>query len=84
MDQQPSNALLWEFLDPEKAGRHYSGKTAVVGHTPQEDGNILDLGFLVCIDTNCCEGGWLTALDVGTGRYWQANQEGGIREGRLG
>src|SRR5436309_16118809 len=84
MAEQPWSALLWEHLRPEWAGRHYSGKTAVVGHTPQKDGNVLDLGFLVCIDTGCCEGGWLTALDVGTGGYWQANQRGEVRQGRLG
>ena len=32
-----------------------------------KEGEILDLGFLVCIDTNCARGGWLTALDVGSG-----------------
>jgi hypothetical protein len=31
-----------------------------------------------------CEGGWLTALDVGTGQYWQANERGEVREGKLG
>jgi serine/threonine protein phosphatase 1 len=81
--EQPENALLWEHLDLEKAAPHYSGKAVVVGHTPQPDGDVLDLGFLAGIDTGCCAGGWLTALDVGTGRYWQANQRGEVREGRL-
>ena len=83
MDQQPSNALLWEHLHADKVFPHYSCKTVVVGHTPQKDGNILDLGFVKCIDTNCCDGGWLTAFDVGTGRFWQANERGEVREGRL-
>jgi serine/threonine protein phosphatase 1 len=82
--EQPSTARLWEHLEPEKAARHYSGKVAVVGHTPQKCGEILDLGFLVCIDTYCHGGGWLTTLDVGSGRWWQANEKGEVREGRLG
>jgi len=83
MAEQPWSALLWEPLQPEWAGRHCSGKTVVVGHTRQKDGNVLDLGFLVCIDTNCCGGGWLTALDVSTGEVWQANQRGEVRRTRL-
>ena len=39
----------------------------VVGHTEQRTGEILDLGFLKCIDTFCHGGGWLTAL-VGMNR----------------
>jgi serine/threonine protein phosphatase 1 len=82
MDQQSTQTLFWD-KDRARIGRHYSGKTAVVGHTPQESGEILDLGFLKCIDTNCCDGGWLSALDVNTGRYWQANQAGEVRGGQL-
>jgi serine/threonine protein phosphatase 1 len=40
---------------------------------------MLDLGFLIDIDTNCVRGGWLTALDVGTGRIWQADRDGKVR-----
>ena len=57
----------------------YSGKIAVVGHTPQRDGKILDLGYLKCIDTFCVGGGWLTALDTDTGQFWQATAEGQLR-----
>jgi serine/threonine protein phosphatase 1 len=53
---------------------------AVVGHTPQLSREVLDLGFLVCIDTNCHRGGWLTALDVLTGQVWQADAEGRLRQ----
>ena len=42
-------------------------------------GEVLDLGFLVCIDTNCVRGGWLTALDTATGRVWQADRAGRLR-----
>lgn len=78
----PSSALFWEFLDPDRAWPHYSGKTFVVGHTPQTSGEILDLGFAVCVDTDCSRGGWLTGLDVVSGDFWQANQRGVVRTGQ--
>lgn len=77
--QQPTLALRWRVTDAATAVAHHSGKVAVVGHTPQQSGEILDLGFLVCIDTNCVRGGWLTALDVNTGQVWQANRAGRCR-----
>jgi serine/threonine protein phosphatase 1 len=49
---------------------------AIVGHTVQMSGEILDLGFLVCIDTNCARGGWLTAMETNTGQIWQADRAG--------
>ena len=66
--EQPSLALRWRVTDAATAIPHQSGKVAVVGHTPQQSGEVLDLGFLVCIDTNCVRGGRLTALDVGNFR----------------
>lgn len=52
-----------------------------VGHTPQQSGEVLDLGFPLGIDTECVRGGWLTALDAGDGRVWQADQTGRLRAG---
>jgi serine/threonine protein phosphatase 1 len=76
LDRQPAEALRWRVASRATAIPHQSGKVAIVGHTPQRSGKILDLGCLVCIDTNCHRGGWLTALDVTTGRVWQADQHG--------
>jgi len=81
LNQQPGEALRWRVTDAATARPHCSGKVAVVGHTPQASGEVLDLGFLVCIDTNCARGGWLTALDVGTGQVWQADRAGRLRAG---
>ena len=78
---QPGSVLRCQSLNDVRPGPHVSGKVAVVGHTPQKNGEILNLGDLVCIDTNCHGGGWLTALDVGSGRWWQANEKGEVREG---
>jgi serine/threonine protein phosphatase 1 len=79
LQDQPSDTLIWESLRDRQPGPHYSGKTAIVGHTSQKDGEILDLGHLKCIDTCCYGEGWLTALEVRTGRLWQANKEGRMK-----
>ena len=71
----------WHSLRDMVPGPHVSGKTAVVGHTSQKNGEILDVGHLVCIDTYCWGGGWLTALDTTTGQLWQADREGRVRGG---
>ena len=80
LEQQPDRLLLWEHIVHTLPSRHASGKTAIVGHTPQGTGEALDLGHLICIDTYCVGGGWLTALDVASGRIWQANRSGQLRQ----
>jgi serine/threonine protein phosphatase 1 len=62
--------------------RHFSGKPVVVGHTTRNDGDVLDLGFLVMIDTGASMGGWLTALEVHSGEIIQTNQQGELRRSR--
>jgi serine/threonine protein phosphatase 1 len=76
--EESDQFLRWEVVDPRWAKPHKSGKILVVGHTAQKDGQVLNLGHLICIDTYCHGGGWLTALDVDTGHLWQANLEGQI------
>jgi serine/threonine protein phosphatase 1 len=68
--------LRWEVVNPRSSRPHKSGKILIVGHTAQHDGKILDLDHLLCIDTFCYGGGWLTALDVESGYCWQANRDG--------
>ena len=79
--EQPPLALRWRVTDAATIVPHSSGKVAVVGHTPQLTGEVLDLEFLVCLDTNCVRGGWLTALDVETGQIWQTDRTGRLRIG---
>jgi serine/threonine protein phosphatase 1 len=77
LDEQPDFMLLWEpFVEPAP---HESGKVMVCGHTQQRSGRPWNIGHAVCIDTWAYGGGWLTCLDVGSGRYWQANQKGETR-----
>ncbi len=80
LEKQPTDVMLWQSLRERRPGPHCSGKTAVVGHTAQKQGDILDLGYLICIDTCCYGAGWLTALDVTSGQVWQANKAGHLRE----
>jgi serine/threonine protein phosphatase 1 len=79
LHEQRWGGLRWASL-PSVPARHCSGKVAIVGHTPQKSGEVLDLGYLKCIDTFCHGGGWLTALEVRTGKVWQANLAGEMRE----
>jgi serine/threonine protein phosphatase 1 len=79
--EQPESMLYWETFDDPPP--HESGKIMVCGHTPQQSGRPRSLGHAVCIDTWVHGLGWLTCLEVGTGRYWQANQYGEWRLGCL-
>lgn len=77
LDEQPDQMLFWEkFEDPPP---HCSGKVMVCGHTSQKSGKPLSLGHAVCIDTWVYGDGWLTCLDVASGKYWQASERGETR-----
>ncbi len=78
LEQHDSTTALWLPLT-DLPGPHYSRKTGVVGHTPQPDGKVLDLGHLICLDTGCGLGGWLTAMEMGNGRIWQVDEKGNGR-----
>jgi serine/threonine protein phosphatase 1 len=80
MPKQPDHLLRWQLLDANDARCHESGKTVIVGHTEQTNGEVLDLGCIKCIDTACWRYGWLTALDVSTGQTWQASRFGQLRQ----
>lgn len=77
---QPRETLLWDSIKIRRPGPHVSGKTAIVGHASQKSGEILDLGYLKCIDTWCYGDGWLTALDIESGQVWQADKSGRMRQ----
>jgi serine/threonine protein phosphatase 1 len=78
LERQRLHTLRWlslrDYIPPRP---HCSGKVALVGHTPQAE--VLDLGYLKCLDTGCCFGGWLTALDVDSRQLWQVNERGELR-----
>lgn len=74
--RQRVEQIRWTSLRETTPPPHVSGKTVIVGHTAQKSGEILDLGYLKCIDAFCYGGGWLTALDVHSGRLWQFSKTG--------
>jgi serine/threonine protein phosphatase 1 len=82
LSEQPRDMVLWESLKHRQPGPHRSGKMAIVGHTSQKTGEVLDLGYLKCIDTCCYGDGWLTAMDVESGQLWQADKAGRMRNQR--
>jgi serine/threonine protein phosphatase 1 len=81
MEEQPDWLLYWEYFD--RLQPHSSEKRIICGHSPQRSGQIKDVGFAACLDTGPASGGWLTCLDVDSGKYWQANENGSVRDGVL-
>jgi serine/threonine protein phosphatase 1 len=77
---QHPELLRWYSLREGVPTPHMSGKKAVVGHTADEGGEILDVGHLLCIDTYCYGGGWLTGYDLTNGRIYQTNEAGELRQ----
>jgi serine/threonine protein phosphatase 1 len=80
LERQTLQMLLWDKIRPTPPGPHCSGKTVILGHTAQRNGQILDLGHLKCIDTCCYGEGYLTALDIQSGQIWQADKAGRMRD----
>jgi serine/threonine protein phosphatase 1 len=80
LSEQHWQTMRWHSLKYGIPKAHESGKIAIVGHTSQKSGKILDVGHLLCIDTYCWGGGWLTALDVASGQTWQADRDGRLRQ----
>lgn len=81
--EQRDEVAFWQHIREIPPEIHLSGKTAVVGHTPQTEGEILDLGHVKIIDTYCYGDQWLTALDVDSGKVWQSNNRGQARTGQI-
>ena len=79
LEYQPVNFLRWYSLLNGFPPPHISGKVGFVGHTANKSGEIVDAGHLVCLDTYCYGGGWLTAMDVQSRDVWQAASDGAFR-----
>jgi serine/threonine protein phosphatase 1 len=81
LDRQTDYMLYWEKYYATTPAQ--SGKQVICGHTSQKDGLPKHAGHVICIDTWACGAGWLTCLDVQSGRYYQANQAGQTRSAWL-
>lgn len=75
MDQQSDEVRYWTHISLVPPP-HCSGKRVYVGHTPQPQGMVLDLGYLVCVDTYCFGTGYLTAMNVTTNKVIQVDNKG--------
>lgn len=72
---QIPHEMVWRRL--YKATPHYSGKIVVCGHTPSGDQRPVNLGHTIGVDTGIgYPGGRLTCLDLVSGRFWQADEQG--------
>ncbi len=80
LGEQSASVLHWKRF--YEASAHVSGKVMVCGHTIQGDLPV-SLGHSICLDTCAYGGGWLTALDVDSGVYYQTNERGDRREGEI-
>lgn len=80
LSEQTEHSLYWEHLSDRMPEPHSSGKPVFVGHTPQAYGRISSLGHLVCLDTACFAGYWLSGMDVHSGETWQVSKLGHLRE----
>ncbi len=76
LDVQPPELLRWHSLRAGIPEPHFSGRVAVVGHTAHPAAEIIDVGHLICLDTNCYGGGLLTAMELPSKRVWQSTPEG--------
>ena len=74
LDEQPDYMLYWESFNSITPLE--SGKIVVCGHSSQKDGIPKNIGHAICIDTWACGSGWLTCLNVDTGKYYQVNRSG--------
>ena len=72
LNKQDGHTLRWLSLKDQIPKPHFSGKIAVVGHTPMRE--VLRLPHLFGLDTACCFGGMLTAMEMQTGEIWQATE----------
>ena len=80
--EQEPDTLCW--LRFGKLKPHSSNKVIVCGHTPQRTHVPTSLPHAICIDTHAFHPhGYLTCLDVSTGDYWQANNQGITRKNTL-
>ena len=81
ISEQDEMDLLWrrEGRTEQQLGYdHISGKTIVSGHTAQANGKPKRLSDKnIIIDSGCFHTGWLTALNIDTGDFIQADKLGG-------
>lgn len=81
LKKQSKQVLFWnKNLMPNS---YRKNKRVFCGHTVQKSGNIGNFKHTILLDTFAWGGGWLTALNVESGKYHQSNNSGELRKGKL-
>lgn len=80
LEQQTADWLRWQKITGQELP-HESGKRIVCGHTPMPGDIPHTLDGWVMIDTGAYKGGFLTALELGSGEILQSRQTGEFRRG---
>lgn len=77
---QPHSTLFWSEYNLAPAP-HFSGKTSIHGHTVVSGYQPMAWPHAWFLDTGAyLPDGWLSCVDIDTGKIWQANQQGKIRQ----
>lgn len=76
MHEQHEATTYWNHLPDPAPPPHHSGKRVFVGHTPQASGHVFDAGHVVCLDTYCFGGGFLTAYQIDGDEIFQTDIHG--------
>lgn len=81
LKKQNPEYLFWN--KNQQPVRYKKGKTVFCGHTNQKSGEIGNFGHTILLDTFAWGSGYLTALDVDSGKYFQASNSGELRKRKL-
>lgn len=76
VDDQDQETYYYQRFHAQQP--HLSGKTIICGHTIQGD-LPNNQGYAICLDTCAYGGGWLSAIEVDSGKIWQTNESGQSR-----
>ncbi|MCC9658161.1 metallophosphoesterase family protein [Rhodopirellula halodulae] len=77
--EQDDELTYWAHLPTQLPAPHCTGRRVFVGHTPQPSGEVLRHTHLVCMDTYCFGGGYLSAMDLEMETILQVDRHGHVR-----
>ena len=80
LKKQGQNVLFWNKNTTPT--RYKKDKRVFCGHTVQKSGRVANFQHTVLLDTFAWGGGWLTAMNVKSGKYYQTNNSGVLRRDR--
>lgn len=81
LKKQNKQVLFWN--KNQKPVQYKKNKKVFCGHTAQKSGEIANFKHTILLDTYAWGGGWLTALNVESGKYYQTNNSGDLRKRKL-